>query len=439
MRRYANILGGLAALGLAGLGCNPADFDDLADQAWADSQDPGGNSTNSNIAIGFAPRNDPLPRAQMIVLGDSAPTMQRFDYSTSGSFSKAAISDVRTVVDNAANGAELRFARNREAGLAVAVLRRSNNNYQLFGDLGEAVDGDTVVNPPVILESGLGDADDDQDVRYQAIAVGGGEFGTVDPEATFAGIGPLVDEPSGSQWLEAFDLNETRTALQCEFRPGDEVPPAPNYTLNPGLAVLGGSDADQSNSRYLVATDFGLRIVGFPVDPLTHCFTGEVDSKSVLVDGQLESGRFIGGSGQDAFGAQLGTAVLVAVDYDPGVGGFGAFADTFGILAPSGVSAEWGSSLAVGDFDDDGDAELAVGDPTESTVYIYELDINNATAELVKTITPLESRNGFGKSLAAVPFDENDKDLLVVGTDSDVITYFRIFTDDESPSDRDPR
>ena len=59
MRRFGKIIGGLAAaLSLASLGCNPADFDGLADDAWADARSPSNNSTSKNVFIGYAPRND---------------------------------------------------------------------------------------------------------------------------------------------------------------------------------------------------------------------------------------------------------------------------------------------------------------------------------------------------------------------------------------------
>lgn len=100
------------------------------------------------------------------------------------------------------------------------------------------------------------------------------------------------------------------------------------------------------------------------------------------------------------------------------------------IAAPSGA-AEFGDILAVGDFDDDGQDDLAVGDPEATTegksgagaVYLYSGASGLELGATLFDASP-EGDQQFGQALTSAGFDDAT-DLLVVGAKDEVFTYFQ--------------
>ncbi len=107
-------------------------------------------------------------------------------------------------------------------------------------------------------------------------------------------------------------------------------------------------------------------------------------------------------------------------------------------------SAAFGAAIAFGDFDGDEVEELAVGDPDASpegvagagqvTIYRYDGDELKPAATLYDS-EPEEGQH-FGRSLVVAEFGIGGaeyRDLLVVGAEGEVFTYFRITADTDDP------
>ncbi len=102
------------------------------------------------------------------------------------------------------------------------------------------------------------------------------------------------------------------------------------------------------------------------------------------------------------------------------------------IPTPSGANT-FGTTLAVGDFDNDGKSELVVGDPEHDVgkeqtkagkVYIYSSTASGSFSKVSELHDSRADKNQiFGRSLAVVRAFGRDK--LVVGTKNEVFTYFK--------------
>jgi len=401
-------------LGLA-LGCNPKDFTTLEETAWVDSQDIDVASSEFKqvlISSSSLPGDSDFSGAQFIIVGERPLTMQKFNYGTgAGSLDKTKLT-VEDSLQLAKEGGLVLVTANPSDGMVVGAAEASGRGpdnptgYHLVGEA--VVRGDGEVDR---VTMGFRVA---SELAWTTIAVSAQMMGAVDTEGQ----------------LEIFDMsNAGAVAGTCVI--GLEG-------LGTTFAVHGRSPDDPPVDNFLLGTTGGLEAVS-QVEGEADCTTTQKTSQTA--DGAILVGDYIpGGSPADTrpevFVAGLGEHVLIYQNTT--VAEFGAEER---IPAPSDASETWGESLAVGDFDDDGQADLAVGDPGSNAVYVYLLKDLDGGGNLApaKVLTPFNSRDHFGKSVAAVPFDAGEKDVLVVGNDEDVFTYFRIFSEDESNTDNDPR
>ncbi len=107
-------------------------------------------------------------------------------------------------------------------------------------------------------------------------------------------------------------------------------------------------------------------------------------------------------------------------------------------------SAAFGTAIAFGDFDGNDVEELAVGDPEASPegvagagqVTLYRYDGEELKPEATLYDSEPEERQHFGRSLDIAEFGLGGaeyRDLLVVGADGEVFTYFRVTAAAEDP------
>jgi len=115
------------------------------------------------------------------------------------------------------------------------------------------------------------------------------------------------------------------------------------------------------------------------------------------------------------------------------------------LLVPAAAdSVTFGASLAFGDFDGDDIEELAVGDPDASPegvagagqVTIYRFDGEELKPAATLYDSEPEEGQHFGRSLAIAEFGLGGaiyRDLLVVGADGEVFTYFKLTAAGDDP------
>ncbi|HUQ08562.1 MAG TPA: FG-GAP repeat protein [Kofleriaceae bacterium] len=118
-------------------------------------------------------------------------------------------------------------------------------------------------------------------------------------------------------------------------------------------------------------------------------------------------------------------------------------------VSPGDAGSEFGDALAVGDLDGDGVPELVVGAPRSDpggvsnggSVYVYRFVSGTASFELAMTLHPAEpaEEERFGKSVTVAPFGATgDRNVLMVGAEGEVFTYFRTSEYDDVRTGRAP-
>jgi len=181
--------------------------------------------------------------------------------------------------------------------------------------------------------------------------------------------------------------------------------PGTATTPRVGIAVAAGNVTGATTGNFVVAGDNTLQVLGpdgkIPVAS-TSCSAVQLASATdyyafrPLVVGDL----LAGGLDEIVLGAP---GKVNFVQYNLTTGAL----DCFPVSLTLGVSANFGSSLAVADFDGDGHKDLAVGVPPDKVVvYHGPLDFgtppSSSTAPLPwVTITNAQGATGFGQRLAA--------------------------------------
>jgi len=381
----------LASAALAALGCNPADFSDLADQTWVHVAEAPGAPVG-----GMGPVAD----SELMVAGTDPIGLTRFVYDRGGGVETRAEGINNENFDPSAS--PLFASRPDDGGFFMAVPNDANNGgrQSVVGDFGGGVE--TVVTNAVPMIGATTWAG----FAVSTLGDTGRRFAgfVADSSALEVHVLPGLGADGGDPTTCTFPATG---ALQ-----GD---PTPNATVG----VLG-------STHYVIGSSGGLIEVSLPEAPETECVVGLLNA-DVAVDGPILVGNFDAMAEVDIVGVRVGSSAV----FLPNWLGPGTIGNPKIFSKPADASAKWGSAIAVGDFDGDGANDLAVGDPDEQTVYVYALEGNDV--EPAGSLVPLDSAPGYGRALAAVPF--GDKDLLVVATNTEVHTYFRIW----ATGDTDPR
>ncbi len=376
----------LATAALAALGCNPADFSDLADQTWVHVAEAPGAPVGGMGAVADSE----------LMVGSTDPIgLTRFVYDRGGGLETNPEAINNESFDPTAS--PLFASRPDDGGFFMAVPNDSNNGggQSVIGDFGGGVETVATGSSSVwdgFAVSSLGDTGR----RFAGFVA--------DSSAFEVHLLPGLGADGGTPTTCTFPATG---ALQ-----GD---PTPNATVG----VLG-------SSHYVIGSSGGLVEVSMPTAPETECVVGLLNA-DVAVDGPILVGNFDAMAEVDIVGAAIGNEIV----FLPNWLGPGTIGNPKSFTKPSDAGDQWGSAIAVGDFDGDGASDLAVGDPGKGKVYVYALDGNDV--DPTGTLEPFDEAPGFGRALAAVPF--GDKDLLVVATNTEVHTYFRT----RATGDVDPR
>lgn len=411
----------LAVLGITLLpSCLLTDFDNLENEAvYVDSSDKGPLEVT-----GFASALIPTGGGEGLsyyIISPVAPTALHVNFDQQGERKAAAA----TLINDSFPG----VTRLVDAPTVASDSSSFTDPSRSRVALGVNDNGDAKV---VFLTGNFGDGNGG--VVAPTISVEGGQeptgiaFGNTGIAPTGAVDGVDMAVIAGAQLNLITDYGETdATPGNCGLLQGGEV-------------LLANLDANAADDEIVIATDgavyvaTGAELAGQLQTPAVSCEVGTTLNTQITVpDGisgfgtVIASGLFNAGDQIDlVFAAPESNAVFVYFDWT-----IAAPTEAVRVPNPPGTTA-FGSALAVGDFNGDGQDELVVGDPkatiaahpSAGKAFIFNANASGGfDAPVVLHDARAEDEQNFGRSLAAAPAFGSDR--LIVGTKDEVFTYFR--------------
>lgn len=410
-----------AALAAAVLvtGCGRSAFDAREDRAWSRSAGPPDGISSTAYAVAITTVDREQPGATVVVAGSQPSSLSTLSYDVGGELEQhgidvdafAAAPVMAGALDPVAGGKGVVAIADGAGGIRFYDARTGDLGPELRAVVGAEACG-TASAPGGALIFSL--TDPEADIEPDLIAVAGDElsvFHDVDldtvgasPDCSRCAVGGdaislgsgTIDDDDGEDIavLVAVDRIDVFTATQVQAQDGQSC----------GEPLV-----------RLVPPDGG----GF-VAPLAVGDIEDNDSPEIAVASADHRALF--------------------VFHDVSAG---AAAEVIRVPAPTD-SAAFGTSIAFGDFDGDDVEELAVGDPDASpegvsgagqvTLYRYDGEELKPAATLYDS-EPEEGQH-FGRSLVVAEFGlggADYRDLLVVGADGEVFTYFKVTRDTDDP------
>jgi hypothetical protein len=453
------------AVALVGAGaCNWTSFDDLRDEVWVERVDKPNDSRLYGVAVGalpVTPQTAATAGANLVVLGRSSVSVSTLRYDQAGKRTTATVAGTELLQGLQFDELPLKPAMAVDPTTRPDVEGRPQNHRIAFGgatgnnQAGQGfvaiMDGDDLRNL-VAVPRILGQAGDNGEVARMRPT--GLAFVDV-PEA--GGAGMTNGFPNRAELGDLVYARGTQLGALLDY--GDSTRVTTDY---PECAQANTADYDTATE--LVVADLdpapGLEVaVGMgPLDGNQGVPTSEIRLYSLTA--LIQTGSTITTPG--ACGGQFG-APLAVPSFDAGYAMLGvkfdkdaAYSDlvysapsinTVYILlagqpAPIQLTVPttgsyFGYALAAGDLDGDDYPELVVGAPRSDVdgttdagaVFIYKYDLTNRNFTLVDgtSISPSSpsASEQFGKSVAVAPWGPAGGNILVVGAEGKVFTYFR--------------
>ena len=427
---------GLLSLALA-TGCDEAFydfrvFDDLEDETWVDSSGVPGALDSRVYAVAIASGGTAGDGASFFVLGRNDDGLARLSFDAAGDRETNVI--LRAEISNApalnpfelepvvvGDPASSRIAMAVTAGgtpeapeQTAVVLFDGAQNTVLDNPRAALAGG----NLPTALAFGLTDV------------AGSGARNLVALRGNLLSVIADVDSPTADE-----PLCDTERMAGLGLAVGDWLPD-PNMGDEIAFAapVAGGGDGEVVIvSGSLVSTAHGLS-TGTPVP----CFNATPPARAPLLTLTAPAGAGPSFGTGMVIGDFNGDSALDLVVAAPGSNTVHVYLDMAGgaptattISAPEGA-LEFGKTLAVGNLDGMGGDELVVGAPSTTvdgkeaagSVFIYQFGAQAGDDPIQFHDAQPESSQRYGQSVAIVPFG-SAQDILVVGADQEVFTYFR--------------
>ena len=411
-----------APLALLLAACGQSAFDRREELAWSHSSGPPDGVTSAAYAIAVTTVDREQPGATIVVAGSRAASLSTLSYDVGGELALAG-SDLEGEFPAAP---ELAGSLDPIAGgNGVVAIADGAGNLQIYdartGDLGPAFRS-TVAAAACGGPAGFSGAlvfaltDPEGDVEPDLLALAGDEVAV----------------------LHDFDLEAAApTCSHCAL-PGGQ-----------GAALATGTIDDDDGEDAVVVSAAGHQIVAFAAAQIAAQTGGDCGEPLVMLSPPAADDTFAAplavGDIEDNDAPEFAVASsdhrVVFVFHDVG----DAPGEPVVIRLPAPAdSASFGAALAFGDFDGDEVEELAVGDPDASpegvagagqvTLYRYDGEELKPAATLYDS-EPEEGQQ-FGRSLTVAEFaigGADYRDLLVVGADGEVFTYFRLTEDSDDP------
>jgi hypothetical protein len=354
---------------LLGLGaCSWSSFDDLGGETWVDSTG-GAEGVDPHDFIGIAAPGVSASNAAFVVLGRSDDSIGSYSFDADGVRASSGIDFATTSIEFGPLPPD-----------AVIAGDPYSNFIGVASTTNIAGDGDTKV--------AHFSADDPQ-----------GPFIQNDFNNTGVFDGPIL--PTGMVYAQTDDDSADPTATDAVLARGPQIAMLPDYSASASapVACLGATSDDLvlSVARGQFEADTGVED-----DELVASINDVIGTAPQIV---IFNGRAITKTWE-------GNMTAVTACFDDG--------DLTGDRKPlaringHAGDKDFGRHLVVGDFDNDGDADLAVS-ATESTVVAFINDGNTPPAFTEVDVPAPPTAPGFGSALAVGDLDGQPGDELVVG------------------------
>ena len=412
-----------AALLLVLVGCGRSAFDDRAARAWSRSAGPPDGVGSAAYAVAVATVDREQPGATVVVAGSGPSSLSTLSFDVGGELEQHGVDAdafpeapvIAGALDPVAGGKGVIALADGAGGVRFYDART--------GDVGPELR--VALEPAACGTAGmLGDAllfaltDPDGDIEPDLIAVAGGELAVLRD----VDLDTVADDPRCIRCA----LTGPAVSLGAGTVDGDD---------GEDIAVLAAAgDRIAVHSAAQVAAQDG-QGCGAPLVAIAPPEAGDRFAPPLAI-GDIEDND----SPEIAVASADHRALFVFHDVAAG-----AAPRAIRLPAPAD-SASFGAAIAFGDFDGDDVEELAVGDPDASpegvagagqvTLYHYDGE-ELAPAATLYDSEPEEGQR-FGHSLVVAEFGAGGaeyRDLLVVGADGEVFTYFRLTPDATDPRD----
>ena len=430
-----------AGAGLLG-GCNFMVYDDLADEAWVDRVERP-SSTNSR-QYGEALVATPTRGAgtNIVVIGKSRASISQLQYDDEGKRQSILAVDPRQTLSFASFPDNPALAVDADSDrIAFTVVQGDNKDPTRIAvydgrDLGSAPVKSVVLTPMLDVNGTMRHNIYAEGITFANLP----GFGT-DGDDLVVTRGPQLvviqdyEQPDGPG--SSFLINGCLHGDDWSY--GVTVADILPDETNPGPEIIFGTGAEIKNgaSQVLVVAP---SVVSTPHTAAGDCLA---PTPALLTLTSAEDARDLGAvvthaqfpdvpDGDPAAG--LADLIYSAPSINKVFVRFGG--GTAVEIYPGEAGSDFGDSIATGDLNDDGVPELVIGAPRSDpegvtnagAAYVYEFRPTPTPGfDLVATLHPGEPQNEerFGKSVAIAPFGTEGRNILVIGADGEVFTYFR--------------
>ncbi len=433
-------------------GCSWSAFDELSDETWVDAVG-GADGVSPNQFLGIATPGVSSQNAVFVALGRATDSVGSYSYDGDGARATVGV-DIRGG-DNEGGGTEFGplpadipiagdpysnmvgvvsiTGQAREGDTKVASFAAddigqiaSQNDFQAPGGAGGPLDGPIQATGMVYARTD----DDLVDLTATDIVLArGAQIAMVSdydgPDDTLSGCyGASDNDVVMNVARGAFDPSDDDDELVAVIN--DESGTAPQIVIFNGSSILAAWNGN------------GLALGGCFIDgELTRTPIARINGPAGIADfgSEIAVGDFDGDGDLDiVVSAPLSNEVRAYINAGNSVD----FTELM-VGAPFEASS-FGAALAAGDLNDDGNDELVIGAPRSNVdgatnagaTTIYSFDGTSFGVEISVHDAEPEAEQRMGTSVAIVPWTAGDRQILVVGGDKEIFTYFRTtFYDDD--------
>ncbi len=443
-RRLSPSLGLSLTLGLGLAGCNFSAFDDLADEAWVDRVESPDITDSRQYGEAIVATRTRGAGTNLVVIGKSRASLSQLQYDDEGGRLPVTAIDPRqslsfaTFPDNPALAVDEADDR-----IAFGVVQGEDNDPTRIAiydgrNLPETNRSKSVNLPGQVMVNNELKANLKPDGITFATLPG---FGVDTVKELVFTRGPqlvVIQDVAESEGGAASTFAIKGCLLDDDDRWGFGVVVADILAAHPGPEVIFGSGEVLRNGSSQITvldpaqittlyTASGSCVGAAPALETITSSEGPGDLGAVIVTAQfpdVADGDPAAGLADLIYSAPSLNKVFVRF------GGGMAFE-----IVPGEVGSDFGDSIAVGDLDGDGVPEIVIGAPKSDpdgvtnggAAYVYKFREAPLGFDLVAALHPAQPENEerFGKSVAIAPFGAGDRNILMVGAEGEVFTYFR--------------